>query len=234
MKPKLNEVRERLRLRAHTRIYLCFGDLQNIIHHTDVSWGEKKHILGFQSHIFFAEIRMRLFKVPVSCSISCRRSATVQTGLEQISAPFFFFPKTQIDAFGSVETRWRFKAQLLWFISELHHSTPSVIYSFFPLPFFFSTSSSTMITLAWRGGGVHRLHGTLVSSRLDKEPEGGTVRKSSLEKKRSKIKKKERSSMIYCMCPKPKLWQSTTEHWIPFIHSQHEGTLQDKKWDNDW
>ena len=37
---------------------------------------------------------------------------------------------------------------------------------------------------------MHRLHGTLVSSRLDKEPEGGTVRKAACKKKKKRKKKK--------------------------------------------
>ena len=38
---------------------------------------------------------------------------------------------------------------------------------------------------------MHRLHGTLVSSRLDKEPEGGTVRKAACKKKKKRKKKKK-------------------------------------------
>lgn len=74
--------------------------------------------------------------------------------------------------------------------------------------------------------GAQRLHGTLVSSRLDKEPEGGTVRRAAREK-RSKIRKKERDLLYVTQTP------NTEQPLNLFICSQDDRTLQDLRWGNE-
>lgn len=70
-----------------------------------------------------------------------------------------------------------------WIVPDLQHFTPFTIYSF---PFFLFRHHDLAGVKRLRR--AQRLHGTLGSSRLDKEPEGGTVSRATRENKK-KFKK---------------------------------------------
>lgn len=82
---------------------------------------------------------------------------------------------------------------------SLSSATPS----FFPSFFFYDDHVGVE-----RVRGAQRLHGTLVSSRLDKEPEGGTVRRAAQGGKNPQQNKKRKKEIFFFMSPKPQTQHS--------------------------